>query len=448
MEFNSKNFYRKVFALVIPMVLQNLINVGVTAADVIMLGRVSETVLSGASLANQIQFIMTLFLFGLTSGATVLTAQYWGKGDRRTIEEVLGIALRFSAMVALLFFVMAFFFPHLLMRIYTSEPEVIAEGIKYLRIVSFSYLFTAVTVVYLNIIRSIERVIVATVIYSISLLINVAINWTLIYGRFGFPRLEIQGAAIGTLIARFMELLMVLVYAFLINKEIRIHWRDIMKSQKWLVKDFFIYSGPVIVNELMWGMGSSANTAIIGHLGSAAVAANSVAQVERQLATVVAFGLASAASILVGKAIGENQMKLAEIYASKLTKITVLSGIGGAAVILASGPLVRAGMSLSLEAETYLNFMLFVMAYFTVAQAYNSVMVVGIFRGGGDTKFGLALDVGTMWGGSILFGFLAAFVLKWNVLAVYVILMSDELLKIPFTTWRYHSRKWLNKITR
>ena len=197
-----KLFYKSVFALVIPMALQNLINVGVTATDVIMLGKVGEKVLSGASLAGQVQFIMTLIFYGTTSGATVLTAQYWGKKDTRTIEKILGIGLRTGLTTAVVFAVAALGIPGLLMRIYTSDPVVIAEGVKYLRIVALSYIFMAVTQVYLNIIRSMEKVVIATFIYAVSLGLNIIINAVLIFGMFGFPKLGIAGAAIGTLCAR------------------------------------------------------------------------------------------------------------------------------------------------------------------------------------------------------------------------------------------------------
>ena len=208
---NWKQFYRNVFALVIPIAIQNLINVGVTATDVIMLGKVGEKVLSGASLAGQIQYIMTLIFYGVTSGATVLTAQYWGKKDTRTIEKVLGMGLSAGLIVAVVFAGAALGMPETLMRIYTSDPEVIAEGVKYLRIVGFSYVFMAVTQVYLNIMRSIERVMVATFIYLISLLMNIVVNAVLIFGLLGFPVMGVRGAAIGTLCARAAETAMVLV---------------------------------------------------------------------------------------------------------------------------------------------------------------------------------------------------------------------------------------------
>lgn len=447
-DVNWGMFYRQVCFLVIPMAIQNLINVGVTAADVIMLGRVGEKVLSGASLAGQIQFIMTLILFGTTSGATVLTAQYWGKKDTRTIEKIMGIGMTIGITCALVFTLTAELIPEKLMMVYTSDPEVIAEGVRYLRIVAISYIFVAITQVYLYIMRSIERVLIATVVYSASLVINIIINAILIFGLFGFPEMGIEGAAIATLISRILELVIVIWYAKVKNKVVRFHFKDLWKIDKVLLQDFMLYATPVILNELMWGLGSSANTAVIGHLGSAAVAANSVAQVARQLATVVVFGVSNATAIYLGKTIGEKKYELAKVYGQRFTVISIITGALGGAMILIAAPVANRFMTLSQEAQGYLTFMFFVMSYFTLCQALNTTLVVGVFRSGGDTRFGLLLDVSTMWGCSILLGAVAAFVFHASVPVVYVILMSDEVIKVPITVRRFFSYKWIKDVTR
>ncbi|HIX48651.1 MAG TPA: MATE family efflux transporter [Candidatus Mediterraneibacter caccavium] len=442
------SFYRTVIALVVPMALQNLINVGVTAADVIMLGAVGEDALSGASLAGQVQYIMTLFLFGLTSGATVLTAQYWGKGDKDAIEKILGIAVKTAVFVTALFTAAALVVPALLLRIFTSDPVVIAEGIKYLRIVAFTYIMIGITQAYLYIMRSVERVIVATVVYLLSLICNIIMNSIFIFGLFGLPAMGISGAALGTLCARILEVVLVAGYARFFNKDIKLRLRYVLHTDKVLFGDFMKYALPVVINEVMWGLGTAANTAILGHMGSPVVAANSVAQVARQLATVVSFGLSSAAAIYLGKTIGEKRMEHARAYAKRFIGLSLIMGVLGGVVILIASPVASAFLSLSAEAKDYLRIMFFVMSYFVVGQAFNTTMVVGIFRSGGDTRFGLILDVSTMWCCSILLGFLAAFVFKLSVPVVYMILMSDEIIKIPITFWRYRSCKWLRDVTR
>ncbi len=442
----KKQFYKLVFRLVLPMALQNLINVGVTSTSVIMLGKVGETSLSAASLAGQVQFIMTLVFFGLTSGAAVLTAQYWGKNDIRTIEKVLAITMRFALVVAVIFTAAALLIPESIMRIYTLEEAVIKEGVQYLRIIGISYIFVAITMIYLNIMRSVERVIISTVVYLVSLIINVILNSIFIFGLFGLEPMGVRGAALATLIARISELILVWFYAKKMNQEVRFHIKDFFIKDRILMKDFLTFAIPVMLNELIWGVGTSTNAAIIGHLGSPVVAANSVTQVTRQLAMVVAFGVANATAIIIGKAIGEQKEELAKLYAKRFIRLTFLLGVVGAGVILFVSRIAQSQLTLSQDAKSYLNFMMFVMSYFVIGQAYNTTMVVGIFRAGGDTNFGLILDILTLWGCSILFGALAAFVWKLPVPVVYMIIMSDEIIKIPLTTLHYKSFKWVRNV--
>jgi putative MATE family efflux protein len=445
---DNKSFYKMAFSLIMPMAMQNLISVGINSIDVLMLGSVSETVLSAASLAGQVQFIMMLIFFGLTSGAAVLTAQYWGKGDKSTIEKIMGICMRFSIIIAIFFTLAVLLFPAQIMRIFTNEAPVIAEGVKYLRIIALSYIFMSITMIYLNVMRSVERVVVSTVVYLISLIVNVTLASMFILGAFGFPKLGIVGAAIATITARAVELICVLIYAKKFNTVIQFKFKNLFVRDKILFKDFLQYSIPVTINELMWGTGVAMNAVVIGHLGSSVVSANSVAQITRQLATVIAFGIANATAITIGKTIGENNMEAAMVYSKRFIKLSIAAGFVGALVILIVRPFLMSSLNLSELTQGYLSVMMYVMSYFVVAQALNTTLIVGVFRGGGDTKFGLYLDIITMWGGSILVGALAAFIFHWSVPVVYMILMSDEIIKIPLSVWRFKSKKWLNNVTR
>lgn len=448
MSLEDKGFYSNVVRLVMPMAIQNLINVGVTSTDVIMLGKVGETALSGVSLANQVYFILSLLFFGLTSGACVLTAQYWGKKDTRTIEKVMGMSFRISLLGAAVFTVAALAFPGLLMRIFTADKAVIEAGISYLRIVAFSYMLSAFTNVYLNIIRSVEKVVIATVVYGTSLLANIIFNAIFIFGLLGVPAMGAAGAALGTLLARTIEVLIVVFYAVKMNDVVKIRWRDFFVKDKALGKDFFTYAFPVLLNELAWGAGMAAISAIVGHLGSSAVAAHSVAQVCRQLSMVIGFGTSSAAAIMIGKAIGEKKEELAREYGRRFVKIAVLCGIGGGLLILGISPLVKSLLNLTPLAKSYLTAMMLIMSYYVVGQSVNTTMIVGIFRAGGDTRFGLILDVSVMWLCSILGSAVGAFVLGIPMPWVYILLCSDEIIKIPFSVYRYKTYKWLRNVTR
>lgn len=442
------DFYKRVLVLVLPMALQNLINVGVSATDVIMLGRVGEEALSGCSLGGQVFWILSLFLFGSTSGASVLIAQYWGKKDIASIERVMGIVVMLTVTVGIGFMMAALLIPGKLMSLFTKDEQMIEQAVLYLRIVAFTYPLSAFTMAYLNMLKSIERVTISTIVYGSSLFINIVVNAVLIFGLFGFPSMGIQGAAAGTLVARVTELLILLFYVKRFRPEVRVKWKHIVHRDQVMWKDFLYYASPVILNEVLWGAGYSANTAIIGHLGSGVVAANSVAQVTRQLSMVVGFGIASATAIMIGKAIGEGRKDVAKEYGRRFTVLGLVCGIGGALIIVILRPVILWGIGLDGDAERYLGLFLYMMAAYAIGQSVNTTWVVGIFRSGGDTRFGMILDMTTMWCGSILFSALAAFVFHFPVPVVYGILLSDEFVKVPFCFWRYRKMVWLKDVTR
>lgn len=445
----KRQFYKMVFALVLPIALQNLINVGVTAADVIMLGMVGETALSAGSLANQVSFILNLLMFGMSSGAAVLTAQYWGKKDTVTIEKILGISMRLAIVAGLLFMAAALLIPRQLMLIFTREEEIIAAGIPYLRVVAFSYLLMAVNMTYLNLMRSVERVLIGMITYAVSLGVNVVLNAIFIFGLFGCPAMGTAGAALGTTLARVTEFIIILIYNKKFNDILNIRLNLLAVKDRQLTRDFIRYASPVIMNELAWGCGMAMLSAMMGHLGSAAVAAHSVTQTSRQLAMVVSMGLAGAAAIVLGKTIGEGNEKLARIQAGRFVKMAAILGVAGSLFILAIvRPAVLHFMVMTPQASRYLGYMMFILAYFCFFQSLGTIFIVGIFRAGGDTRVGLALDLTGLWGCAVFLGSIAAFLLKWPVPAVYVVISFDEIVKLPFSVKRYLSGKWLKNITR
>ena len=447
-EENKAQFYKNVFALVLPMALQNLINVGVTSADVIMLGKVGEIALSSSSLAGQIYFILSLILFGLTSGAAVITSQYWGKKDIDTIEKVLGIALQFGVVLGLVFCAVSQMMPETLMKIFTSEPEVIESGAAYLKIVSWSFPLASGTLVFLNIMRSVEKVIISTVVYLVSLIFNVIFNAVFIFGLGPAPEMGVEGAAVATLLARVVEVIIVLGYCKFFKQTIHVRMKYLLSRDKTLMGDFKVYALPVVLNELAWGVGMSAVAAVIGHMGSAAVAANSVTQVTRQLSQVVIFGIANATAIILGRTIGENKEELARIYGDRLVKLSAILGLFASGVVFCVGPIAKRFLTLSPQAGEYLSQMMLIMTFYVICQAIDVTYIVGVFRAGGDTRVGLILDAVSLWGICIPLGFIAAFILELPVWAVYLCLTCDEMLKLPFSHYRYKSGKWLKNITR
>lgn len=444
----DKNFLKLIIPLVIPIAIQNLINVGVTTADIVMLGKFNENSLAAASLASQISFVVTLIMFGMSSGANVLAAQYWGKKDINTIEKIMAIGIKNSLFVSFVFFFFSLFFPRLLMRIFTDNEVIIAEGIKYLRIVSFTYITSSISIVYLSILRSVERVKISTFVYATSFVANVIINYILIFGKFGFPRLGIIGAAIATLIARIIEIIIVFIYNEKNKKFLHVKVKYLFKNNKILSHDFYKYSIPVVLNEMLWSLGTAGISVIVGRINSSFIAANAINSTIRQCVMPVTFGLAAAASIILGKTIGEKKYEKTVEYAHKFLKFTFFSTLLGGLLIFLSTPLIVKFFALNDSVVNYLSFMLKINVIYSVIQGITVCLIVGIFRAGGDTKFALIVDVGPAWCGSLILGSLAAFYFKFPPKIIFLFLMTDELIKLPFAVWRYRSRKWLNNVTR
>lgn len=440
-------FYRDMFRLAFPIVVQNLITTAVSSADVVMLGWVSQTALSAGSLASQIMFILNLVYAGISSGIGMLAAQYWGKKDTHTIEEVMGIGMKLSIPVSFAFFALACFYPRILMLAFTSEEELVQAGIPYLKIVGVSYLFMGISQVYLCTMRSIERVVFATAANASALVLNIFLNAVFILGLFGSPRMGIVGVALATSIARGVELLFCLVDACHFPV-VRLRPRILLGRNPVLFRDFMKYSLPAFGNEVSWGLAFSMYSVIMGHLGSDMVAANAVVVVARNLGTVVCFGLANAGAILLGKAIGAGHKDSVKADASRFCKITFLSGIAGGFLIFLLRPIFMGMADLTEVSRGYLSGMLYINMYYVLGQAMNTTVICGIFRSGGDSRWGFACDVVDMWFFSVPLGFFSAFVLDLPPLVVYFLICLDEFVKMPFIYHHYKSYRWLKDITR
>lgn len=443
----SSSFSKNLLRLAVPIVLQNLVTTAVSSADVIMLGFVSQDALAAGSLASQIMFILNLVYSGISSGVIMLAAQYWGKQDTLTIERIMGIGMRISILISTAFFILAFFFPTFLMRIFTNDTQLVSTGIPYLRIVSFSYLFMSISQVYLCTMRTIERVIFATAANASALLLNILLNAVFIFGLLGAPKMGIAGVALATTIARGIELIICMLDA-LRFKTIRFRPSTIFEHHKLLFADFMKYSLPAFGNEVSWGLAFSMYSVIMGHLGSDMVAANAVVVVARNLGTVACFGIANAGAILLGKSIGAGRMETVKADASKFCRITFISGIIGGIFIFLLRPLFMNMADLTATAQGYLNIMLFINMYYVLGQAMNTAVICGVFRSGGDSKWGFICDTIDMWVYAVPMGFLTAFLLKLPPMWVYFIICTDEFVKIPFVYKHYKSYRWLKNITR
>ncbi|MDE7186791.1 MAG: MATE family efflux transporter [Lachnospiraceae bacterium] len=440
-------FYPQILKLVVPIIIQNLLSAAVSSADVVMLNYVGQSSISAVSLASNYASVLFMVFYGLGTGATILSAQYWGKKDMKAIQVIEGIALRFSLLIALVFSAFALFAPNMMMRLFTPDAELIEIGAGYLRIMSITYLCWAIVEVYLSILRSIGKVMTSMVLNILAFSLNVLLNAVFIFGLFGAPKLGATGVAIATAASRIIELLGCFIVSML-HKDLKLNPAYIFVRNKVLLKDFIHLSLPALANDISWSVAFSMYSVILGHLGTDAVAANSLVVVVRNFGTVLCFGTASAGGILLGNVMGENDMERTKIYASKLVKLTVITGAVGGAIILAVTPFVLHFASLTDTAMHYLKYMLLINSYYVMGAAVNTTLIAGVFRAGGDTRFGMICDTIDMWCYAVPLGFIAAFVFKLPVLVVYFLLCTDEFVKWPWVIKRYRSGKWLQNITR
>lgn len=449
LKFNiDKLFYKMLLSLTLPIALQNLIGLGMNLTDTIMLGSLGDNQISASSLASQPFFIFTLFMFGLCSGACVLTAQYWGKNDTDTISKIMMLGMKASFSCAVVFSAVVIIFPEFVISLYTADQEVISMGAEYLRIIGFSYAISAISTTYLYVLRSVENVRIPLLINFTSFLVNVALNWVLIYGNLGFAAMGISGAATATLCARVVELIMVLIYASVFDKTLKLSLHHFLHTDMTLLKDFLRYSLPVVANETLWGLGISLQSVVIGHLGSEQVAAGSIAGIVQRLGMVVIFGMANAAAVIIGKQIGAGNVEQARRYSRKILLLSIGLGAVAAAFVFGMQWLMIDFYNVNALTKQYAHQMVMVYSVVILFQAFNTVNIVGVLRGGGDTRFAMVIDIATLWFVALPLGALAGLVFGLPLWIVFLLLLSDELAKFGFGIWRFRSGKWLTNVTR
>lgn len=436
------------YKLLIPLVIQNLLNAAVSSCDVVMLNYVGQSSISAVSLAANYASVISMVYYGLGTGATLLCAQYYGKRDFQAIQVVEGIALRYSLMLTSMVSVLAFTAPQAMMRLFTGDAELIAIGGEYIRVMGITYLCWGILEIYMAVLRSIGRVTVCMVLNVMTFVLNILLNAVFIFGLLGAPRQGARGVAIATAASRVAELIgCFVVSAF--SQDVKLKLSYMFRRNKLLTGDFIRLALPALGNDLSWGLAFSMYSVILGHLGNDAVAANSMVVV-RNLSSTFCFAVASAGGILLGNVMGEGKLDKAKDYASQVMKMTVLSGLAGAVILIACMPLVLrfAATSLSQTAMGYLKVMLWINTYYIMGGAVNTSLIAGVFRAGGDTRFGLICDTIDMWCYAVPLGFFAAFVLKLPVLWVYFLLCTDEFVKWPWVIAHYRSGKWAKNITR
>ena len=451
----GRAFYRDVVTLALPIVAQNLITTSLGLVDTFMVGALGEAPLAAVTLANIPVFVIQLVIFGLQSGSSVLISQYWGKGDTDSISRVIGVGCYAAGAISALFAVAMSGFPTQLMGLLTNDPALAELAADYARIVGPSYLLNSITGVYVGAHRSMEHPRLGLIIFSISMCTNTFLNWVLIFGNLGAPRMEVAGAALATLLSRVVEFLVMAGYA-LTNRRFRLRPALALRPGAELLWRFLRYSGPVVVNETLWGLGTSLYKVIMGHMeGSTEIlAARALAGNIEDICTVIIFAISGTTAIIVGREIGAGRGR-ESVYQAGAVMDTLALLCGGTIGLLLAGAswwvlpwAVYPRFRLSPSAAGTATMMLTFTGLFLALRAFNSNNTVGVLRGGGDVRAAMRIDILPLWCVALPLAALFGLALKWGIFWVYVGITMEQVAKFGAGVRRFRSRVWINDVTR
>lgn len=440
------------FRLMIVVALQNLVAYSVNMLDNIMLGSYSQSALSGAATVNQIFFIVNQLALSIGNALVAMCSQYWGKRETGPIRNLTGVALTISMILAVVIVVLCSVIPESLLRIFTTSPTIIAEGKVYLGLLKWTFILFMISNLLISMLRSVETVKIAFVISVLSLITNGCINYTLIFGKFGFPEMGIKGAAIGTLTARTLELFIVVIYIWKIDKKVHLFDGNLFRvtfagENRKMWGAFFKVALPIMCSGMLWAISVPMQTAILGHLSSDAIAANSVSSTFFQYLKVIVIAISSASAVIIGKDIGVGDVERVKSDGRTLSVIDIFIGIVlGLLLFILRGPLLSL-YKLTDTATVLADHFIMIMSVVMIGMSYQMPVSVGIIQGGGDTRFSMCMNLISTWGIVMPLSFLAAFVWKLPVEVVVIAVQSDQLFKGIPVFFRFRSYKWIHKLT-
>ncbi|HHU37438.1 MAG TPA: MATE family efflux transporter [Treponema sp.] len=440
-------FYIGLFSLAFPIMIQSFINSLVNMVDTIMIGQLGTVAIAAVGLGNQIYFLLNMVLFGIVSGGAVFTAQYWGKKDIPSIKTTTGFCLTLVLAVGMLFAGTCFFFPRSIIGIYSSDLAVIQEGGKYLRIASLSFLPFSVSFLFTIILRSVERIRVSVISTVISLTLNVILNYLFIFGYGKIPAMGVAGAGLATVISRLVEMVIILTVSYVKKYPPAGTLRELFSFSTTFAAQFSRIAVPVILNEIMWGMGTTLQSVIFARTNTDAIAAFNITNTISNLTWVFYIGLANGVSVMIGKKIGEGDHLTAREYAKRIIRFAPLTAPAVAGLLFFLRLLIPFFFNVSPEALSYLNSMFILLAIAYPFRAFNITMIIGVSRAGGDTRYCAIYDLFFMWAIALPAAAIAAFRFGAPVWLIYFFVMSEEIMKVFPGLLRFKSGKWLHDVT-
>lgn len=448
----NRSFYQTFFRLMLVVALQNLVAYSVNMLDNIMLGSYSQNALSGAATVNQIFFVVNQLALAIGNALIALSAQYWGQKDTDSIRRLTWITLLYSMVAAGIILVICSAMPERFLGLFTDSSQIIEQGVVYLKYLRWTFVLFLISNLLIAMLRSVETVQISFWISVLSLIINGGINYTLIFGHFGFPQMGIKGAAIGTLTARIVEFLIVLFYLVKIDQKVMLmkggSFREIFSiSSRKLWKDFFRVSTPIIISGMLWAVAVPVQTAILGHLSADAIAANSVSTTFFQYLKVIVVAVSSASAVVIGKDIGQGDKARVRSDGRTLSVIDIMIGVLLAILLCILRRPLLTMYDLTAEAMILADHLIVIMSVVMVGMSYQMPVSVGILQGGGDTKFCMYLNMISTWVIVMPLSFLTAFVWKLPVEWVVVAVQSDQIFKCIPVFLRFRGYRWMHKLT-
>lgn len=442
----DKHFYKQVAAIALPISAQSLITIGVNMTDTVMLGKLGETALSASALANQFISIFQICCMGIGMGASVLTSRFWGMQDKHSLRKAVTIMLRLCFVFGLAFTLATVITPDGLMRIYTNDPEIIQAGVSYFRWSIPCYWLLGFSLTCTIVLRSVGQVRLPLICSICAFFINVFFNYMFIFGAFGAPRMEVAGAALGTVIARVFEFCFICGYFLFVDKRVGYRLKHLAMKCRDLVGDYLSISIPVLVSDTLLGLGNSAVAMVMGRVGATFVAANSITTVTQQLSTVFIQGIGNASSIITGHTLGQGELDKAQRQGFTFLGLGFVVGLlGGILIMIISGPVISF-YDITAETKGIAEQLMIAVGFIVIFQSMNSILTKGVLRGGGDTKFLMVADILFLWVASVPLGALAGLVWHMPAFWIYTFLKIDQIIKAVWCVFRLSSKKWIKRI--
>jgi len=442
----DKTFMRTMLALAIPIAFQQFITAGLNMVDVLMVGQLGEASIAALGLANQVFFLLILFLFGVTSGMAIFTAQYWGQGDVENIRKVLGICLTVALGVGLLFTLAATIIPETIMRFYTEDVEVIELGSSYLRIVGFSYMFMAVTTSYFAVLRSITFVKITVVVSVIAIILKTGLGYLLIFGVGGLPVLGVRGAAIGTTLGWIFQCILILILVYRLKTPLAANPITFFRFDRLFIGKVLKTAMPAAANEVFWSVGITIYNAVYARIGTDAIAAIQINATIEEIAYVLFIGLGNACAVMIGNKIGEGGKDVAFEYGRRFLLLNIFVALfAGGIIILIREPVIGL-YEISASAANSARTLMLIFSLTAWLRAINFILFVGVLRAGGDTRFAMFMELFSIWAIGVPAALIGGFVLHLPVYGVYLMVLLEELVKVFIITRRYLSRKWIHNL--